>query len=164
MALKVDGTNSKLIFLAGTANYTTLTGSLSATPWTMTLPPTAGSSGQVLTTDGNGVLTWTTVSAPTTTITNDTTTNANFYPVYANATAGIFSTAYVSSPQYTFNPSIGQLSAPVIAATHGIFLNADTITANYTIPVGMNGLSAGPVTINAGVTVTVPPSQSWKVV
>jgi hypothetical protein len=58
MALKIDGTNSKLIFLAGTANTTTLTSSLTATPWTLTLPPNAGTAGQVLTTDGTGVLSW----------------------------------------------------------------------------------------------------------
>jgi hypothetical protein len=164
MALKVDGTNSKIVFLAGTANYTNLTSSLSAIPWTMTLPPTAGAPGQVLTTDGNGVLTWTSGGGTAVNISNDTTTNANLFPLYANATTGTLSTAYVASPDYTYNPSKGQLSAPVIAATRGIFLNADTITANYTIPVGMNGLSAGPIIVSAGVTVTVPPSQSWKVV
>jgi hypothetical protein len=43
--------------------------------WTMTLPPDDGSPGQVLTTDGSGVTTWTTVSAGATNmiLTDDTT-------------------------------------------------------------------------------------------
>jgi len=60
MAIKIDGTNSQILFLAGTANTTTLKSSPTATPWTLTLPATPGLAGQVLTTDGSGNLSWTT--------------------------------------------------------------------------------------------------------
>lgn len=42
--------------------------------------------------------------------------------------------------------------------------NAQTVTANYTITSSKNAMSAGPVTINSGVTVTVPSGSFWTVV
>lgn len=42
--------------------------------------------------------------------------------------------------------------------------NATTITQSSTITSGNNALSAGPVTINAGITVTVPSGSRWVVV
>jgi hypothetical protein len=44
------------------------------------------------------------------------------------------------------------------------FLNATTVSANYTIPTNYNASSAGPITINTGVTVTVSTGSSWVVV
>ena len=44
------------------------------------------------------------------------------------------------------------------------FLNANTVTANYTIATGFNALSAGPITINANVTVNVSNGANWVVV
>jgi hypothetical protein len=48
--------------------------------------------------------------------------------------------------------------------TFAIQLNEQTISANYSIPVGYNGVSAGPITIDDGVVVTVPSGSSWSVV
>jgi hypothetical protein len=45
-----------------------------------------------------------------------------------------------------------------------IFEHTNTITANYTITTGNNAISAGPITVNSGVSVTVPSGSSWKVV
>ena len=42
--------------------------------------------------------------------------------------------------------------------------NGQTVTANYTLTTGKNAVSAGPITINSGVTVTVPSSQTWVIV
>jgi hypothetical protein len=44
-----------------------------------------------------------------------------------------------------------------------IFENALTISANYTLTTSKNGLSVGPITINSGVTVTVPSGQRWVI-
>jgi hypothetical protein len=44
------------------------------------------------------------------------------------------------------------------------FLNANTVTANYTISTGYNALSAGPITINANVTVNISNGANWVVV
>ena len=44
------------------------------------------------------------------------------------------------------------------------FLNSNTVTANYTITSGYNALSAGPITINANVTVNISNGANWVVV
>jgi len=42
--------------------------------------------------------------------------------------------------------------------------NGQTVTANYTLTTNKNAMSAGPITINSGVTVTVPTGASWVIV
>jgi len=42
--------------------------------------------------------------------------------------------------------------------------NGQTVTTNYTLSTGKNAMSAGPISINSGVTVTVPSGASWVVV
>lgn len=54
------------------------------------------------------------------------------------------------------------------AATGGgsdavFYLNDNVVTTSYTIPTGQNAMSTGPLTINAGVTITVPAGSAWKV-
>lgn len=49
------------------------------------------------------------------------------------------------------------------SAGGAIYENTDEITANYTITTGSNGFSVGPMTIAAGVSVTVPSGQRWVV-
>lgn len=44
------------------------------------------------------------------------------------------------------------------------FENDITVTANYTITTNKNAMTAGPVTVNNGVTVTVPNGSVWSVV
>jgi hypothetical protein len=66
-----------------------------------------GSIGQVLTSAGSGnTPTWAT-PASSITLSDDTTTNATRYPLYAAATSGTISTEYVSSTKLQFNPSTG---------------------------------------------------------
>ena len=48
--------------------------------------------------------------------------------------------------------------------TLGLWENASVIAANYTIGTGNNATSAGPITINSGVVVTVPSGSTWVVV
>jgi hypothetical protein len=42
--------------------------------------------------------------------------------------------------------------------------NGQTVTTNYTLGTNKNAVTAGPITINSGVTVTVPAGQSWVIV
>jgi hypothetical protein len=46
----------------------------------------------------------------------------------------------------------------------GLYENANTISADYTIGSGNNAISAGPVSVAGGVTVTVPAGSVWTVV
>lgn len=42
--------------------------------------------------------------------------------------------------------------------------NSQTVIADYTITAGKNAMSAGPITINSGVTVVIPSGATWSVV
>jgi hypothetical protein len=42
--------------------------------------------------------------------------------------------------------------------------NGQAVTTNYTIPVGINAMSTGPISINSGVTVTIPANSVWAVI
>ena len=57
-------------------------------------------------------------------------------------------------------------SAPVSSniTAQGLFENANTISANYTIGTNNNAVSAGPITVASGVTVTVPSGSVWTIV
>ena len=59
--------------------------------------------------------------------------------------------------------STGSFSANVFKSTGGIYENNQTIAANYTITSGNSAMSAGPITLNSGVTVTVPSGSRWVV-
>jgi hypothetical protein len=48
--------------------------------------------------------------------------------------------------------------------TLGLYENSATISANYTIGTGNNAMSAGPITVSTGFTVTVPTGSTWTVV
>jgi hypothetical protein len=59
---------------------------------------------------------------------------------------------------------VGAATAPSVVASNGIFVNANTVSTNYTVAAGYNGVSAGPVTVNSGITVTVSAGSVWTVV
>lgn len=41
--------------------------------------------------------------------------------------------------------------------------NGVTVTTNYTLSTGKNAESVGPITINAGITVSIPSTQRWVI-
>ena len=48
--------------------------------------------------------------------------------------------------------------------TKGLYEHAHTISANYSITSGNNAITAGPITINNGISVTVPTGSVWMIV
>jgi hypothetical protein len=48
--------------------------------------------------------------------------------------------------------------------TKGLYEHEHTIDANYSIASGSNAMSAGPITISSGVSVTVPTGSTWVIV
>lgn len=124
-------------------------------------PSQTSNSGKYLTTDGSNT-SWGTVSTAVT-VTDNTSTNATFYPLFTSATSGNISGANVSSTELTFNPGTNVLSAPNMQATNGIFANNRTVGTSYSIPSGYSAVSTGPVTLSNGVSVTVPSGGKWVV-
>ena len=49
------------------------------------------------------------------------------------------------------------------STTKGLYEHSHTISANYSITSGNNALTAGPITINSGVSVTVPTGSTWVI-
>jgi hypothetical protein len=42
-------------------------------------------------------------------------------------------------------------------------VNSNTVSASYTIPSGSSGMSAGPITVASGQTVTISSGSRWVV-
>jgi hypothetical protein len=79
------------------------------------------------------------------------------------------SPSYGTSGQVLTSAGAGTVptwSTPVSSniTAQGLYENANTIFTNYTIGSGNNAISAGPITIASGVTVTVPSGSVWAIV
>jgi hypothetical protein len=129
-----------------------------------------GTAGQVLTSAGTGATpTWTTPSAYAT-VTDDTTTNATRYPLFASVTTGNLTAEFVSSTKLQFNPSTGYLTVTGLTSP---IINNPTIT-NYTesvVAIGNSGttqtlaLTNGTVqtvTMTGNCTFTMPTNTAGK--
>jgi hypothetical protein len=123
----------------------------------------AGTDGYILT-QASGVPTW--AAAPVTgiSITDDTSTNAARYITFTDATTGTETGLDVSSTKLQYNPSTGTVTSEIVAAANGIVINSNTVDTTYSIPSTYNAMSAGPVTVDSGVTVTVPSGSRWVVI
>lgn len=75
---------------------------------------------------------------------------------YTNSGTGVTYT-YSSADSAWIVTSGSQIS-------RNFYENDKTLTSNYTITTGKNAMSAGPITINSGVTVTVPSGSVWTIV
>jgi hypothetical protein len=122
-----------------------------------------GANTYVLTSNGTTAV-WAVASGSGATITNDTATATNVYPLFAAATSGSLATAYTSNANYLYKPSTGELTSVAMVSSNGIQVNSKTVATSYTIATGNNGLSAGPVTVNSGISVTVSSGSTWVVV
>ena len=52
---------------------------------------------------------------------------------------------------------------PQVLANNGLVVNNLTVTVNVSIPAGYSASSTGPITVNSGVTVTVPSGSRWVI-
>ena len=78
--------------------------------------------------------------------------NANLFYDNTNDRLGVGTTTPVSKIQASGD----------VAGT--FFVNPTTVSENYTIPTNYNAMTAGVITVNSGVTVTVPSGSTWTVV
>ena len=112
----------------------------SAAGTTTFLASGAGDSGKVLQSNGTSAPSWVTPVAYAT-VTDDTTTNATFYPLFVNQTSGSLTTNYTSSTKYQFNPSTGVLSATTFSGSGASLTNLPAGQLSGTIPSGVLGNS-----------------------
>jgi hypothetical protein len=97
-------------------------------------------------------------------LSNDTSTSTNLYPMFAASTSGTPTTVYTSNAKYLYKPSTGELSASAHVSSNGIHVNSQTVSSDYTIASGNNGMSAGTVSVASGITVTIASGSTWVVV
>jgi len=137
----------------------------------------AGSNGQFLSkqSGNNGGLTWATVATgtPTAITIADESSDTTCFPLFVTAATGDLGPK--SGSNLAFNSSSGALTATsfagdgsaltgVAAASAGgsVYECVNTISSNYTMTTNSNGVSAGPITVSA--TVTIPSGSSWSIV
>lgn len=126
----------------------------------------------------------TAVGTQSATIANGSITAAQLDRASANGVGAVFLPAGTTAQRPTgtsgsirYNTTTGQFEGYTASAWGSIgggatgggndtvfFLNANTVTANYTIATGFNALSAGPITINSGITVNIANGANWVVV
>ena len=121
---------------ASTGKFTTIDFSS-----TLAVSGATGSAGQVLTSNGASAPTWTTPVAYAT-VTDDTTTNAVRYPLFADQTTGNLATTLVSSTKYNYNPSSGLLTATGFSGSGASLTSLPAGQLSGTIPSGVLGNSS----------------------
>lgn len=121
-----------------------------------------GANNYVLTSNGTTAV-WAVASGSGATIVNDTTTATNIYPLFAAATSGSLSTVNTGDTKLLYKPSTGEFTSSIHISSNGIQVNSKTVSTSYTIATGNSGMSAGPITIASGKTVTVSSGSRWVV-
>jgi hypothetical protein len=109
-----------------------------ATNYTLTLPAADGTNGQALVTNGSGTLSFAAVDALP-----SQTGNAGKY--------------------LSTNGTVASWEAAGASAGGVIWENSLVVSSNYTLTTSKNGFSVGPITINSGISVTIPSGQRWVV-
>ncbi len=113
-----------------------------------------------------------TLNVPTASATNRGALSAADWTTFNNKAASFtYTSTYIPYGQGTTTPNQNAnftfdgttQSAPVQRASNGIITNNKTISASFTIPSTDNAMSSGPVTLSAGVTVTVSSGSRWVV-
>ena len=120
-------------------------------------PSQASQSGKYLTTDGTNT-SWATVNAGAS-LSNDTSTTSNLFPLFANATSGTPTVIYTSNAKLLYKPSTGELQSSALVASNGLIVNSTTVSSTYTVATGTNALSVGPLTVASGAVLTVASGQ-----
>jgi len=159
---------------------------------TWTLPAADGSSGQTLSTDGSGALSWASGGSDKMplaggTFTGDVTLNAqkdlrfgdsdssHYVALQAPATVASNLTLTLPAADGSANQVLktdgsgalgwaDQASGATGGSTDEVFVeNARTVTASYTITSTKNAHTVGPISLNSGAVITVPVNSTWYV-
>ena len=109
--------------------------------YTLTFPNDDGDANQYLQTNGSGVLDWAGVDALPSQSSN----------------GGKFLTTNGSAASWAV------LDTDANTTTKGLYEMKNVISANYSIASGNNAMSAGPITINSNISVTVPSGSTWVI-
>jgi hypothetical protein len=113
-----------------------------------------------------------TLQVPTASATNrGALSSADWTTFNGKAPATTYTTSYIPYGQGTTTPNqsssltfaTSTLTAPIVSASNGLMVNSNTVSASYSIPSGSSAMSAGPMTVASGQTVTVASGSRWVV-
>ena len=101
-------------------------------------------------------------------------TNGQFLSAQSGNTGGLTWAAVDALPSQSSNSgkylttngsaaSWATLDTDANTTTKGLYEHAHTIAANYSITSGNNAMTAGPITINSSVSVTIPSGSTWVI-
>ena len=158
---------------AGTTIVNQLTGSSGGIgTYTVSISQTVAST-TINANNGTITLTFGSTYAGSWIVVNNTTGPAAIYALTSTSgSTGVYVNQGVASLIYSDGTNVGyadsRLSASVAATGGGsdqiFYLNGQTITTSYTIPSNQNAMTAGPISINAGATVTISSPTVWTIV
>jgi len=105
---------------------------------------------------------------------SNTPSNGQFLSAQSGDTGGLTWAAVDALPSQSSNSgkylttngsaaSWGVLDTDANTTTKGLYEMANTISADYTISNNNNALSAGPITINSSISVTIPSGSTWVI-
>ena len=105
---------------------------------------------------------------------SNTPSNGQFLSAQSGNTGGLTCAAVDALPSQSSNSgkylttngsaaSWGVLDTDANTTTKGLYEMANTISADYTISNNNNALSAGPITINSSISVTIPSGSTWVI-
>jgi hypothetical protein len=83
------------------------------------------------------------------------------------AQEGTTASAFTGGDQVQLRITAGEMSLALnggASANGVVYENAQVVTSDYTMTTGKNGMSAGPITVNTGVTVTIPTDSTWVII
>ena len=128
------GTTSEIVFTArggggGTVILQAPTATTSNAAYTFTLPVNDGSAAEVLTTDGNGVLSWSSAGTATNVSVTDDDATTTAYIAFTNATSGA-TALRVDSDGLTYNASTDTLTIAGDLAVNGGDVTSSATTFN----------------------------------
>jgi hypothetical protein len=109
--------------------------------------------------------------AAATTSVNGYLTSTDWNTFNGKAPAVTYTSTYIPYGQGTTTPNQSSSltfdgttqNAPIQRASNGLMVNSNTVSASYTIPSGSSAMSAGPMTVASGQSVTVSSGSRWVV-
>lgn len=89
--------------------------------------------------------------------------NAKVDPIVGQIPAGFIADIVYDGASFVVLSGGSGAGATGAGGDEVFFENGQNVTTSYTITAGKNAISAGPITINVGVTVTVPAGSTWSI-
>jgi hypothetical protein len=148
---------------------TTLASSISSSATSLTVASGKGALFPTITGSDYTMCTLQNTAGTTTEIVKVTARSGDVFTV-VRAQEGTTASAFASGDKFELRITAGEMTNLVAGSARGggtdqvFYENGQTVNYDYTVSTNTNATSAGPITINTGVTVTIPTGSVWVIV